>query len=129
MKLTIRNKAAKQQEFDKKLEESFRNLEMDFAQIRIKRLKAEIEELRKKENHTRDLAALTMLVEISKEVPDPEKASEDAYRVADAFMRVRDKGKSYQEDILETLKETAANATSNEELGAKVRILLTKYTN
>jgi hypothetical protein len=121
----------KQPTLDIELEDKFKNIEIDILRKINKNLKAEIEMLRKKENHIRDLASISMFIEISKVVPDPEKAAEDSYRSADAFMRVRDRGKSYQEDILEKLKEIVANtplnSKANEAIGAKVKMLITKY--
>lgn len=112
----------------KRMKELFMEVQIESLQKTNKNLKAEVELLRKKENHVRDLAALSMFTEISKTVADPEKAAEDSFRSADAFMRVRDKGKSYQEDILEKLKEIVTDVPeNNEEIGARVKMLITKY--
>lgn len=122
-------KEAEMLSFNKELENAFNQIETDIYKSQVKHLKAEVQLLRSKDNLTRDMAAIEMFREISKEISNPEKAAEDAFRSADAFMRVRDRGKSYQEDILEKLKQLAANISSNEDLGAEVRLLITKYIN
>jgi hypothetical protein len=113
-------------DFSDKLENALKEFECDILRRTIKNLKTEISELRKRELSMRDFTASDMFIEISKTVSDPEKAAEDAYRAADAFMRIRDKGKSYQEDIVEKLKEIVSSSENNEELGTKVKLFITK---
>ena len=76
----------------------------------------------------RDEIAKELFIHIFDTVSDPEKATEDAYRAADAFIRIRDKGRSYQEEILESLMDLAFQNQDNANLGVKVRLFIQKHT-
>ncbi len=55
-----------------------------------------------------------------------DQAAEDAFKCADAFMRVRERGRVYEDDLLESLKELANISSSDQEFGAKIKLFLNK---
>lgn len=55
----------------------------------------------------------------------PEIAAQDAYKSADAFMRVRDAGKIYEDDLIEVLQSMVKSNPNDSNLGKTLRKFIT----
>ena len=53
-----------------------------------------------------------------------ELAAEDAFKCADAFMRVRERGRIYEDDLIESLKDLMKITSSDEEFGERIKLFL-----
>lgn len=93
-----------------------------------KELHEVVERLQMNEIKMRDEIAMVIFPTTLPLAPNAEAAVEDAYKAADAFIRIKERGKVYKEDILEKLTQLAESTHDNAELGVKVRLFLKSNT-
>ena len=91
-------------------------------------LRATIERINKKESKLRDKLATKIYATLIT-LTNAEVAAEDAYKAADTFLRIRENGKSYEEDLLELFKKTAMQVPNDQDLGKTIREYLAKRQN
>lgn len=90
------------------------------------KLRTIIQKLEKRQINLRDKIATSVYSRFLDINPNAETASEDAFKCADTFMRIRERGRVYEGDLLESLKELMKLSSSDEEFGAKTRMFLNK---
>lgn len=106
------------------LEPEFRDALLHAAMRENAKLHKVIEKMSHEETQIRDFAAMELFPTLINNAPNAEVAAEDAFKAADAFMRIRERGKIYKDDILEKLANLAESTHDNAELGAKIRLFL-----
>jgi hypothetical protein len=84
--------AEEKQDEKTQVKEELREALLEAAYIEIAQLKRTNEELQKGVIETRDQIALHCFVSIYEKSGDPKQSAMDAYRMADAFLRVRETG-------------------------------------
>jgi len=111
-----------QQELDLQLTQSMLNS----ALRENEKLRLIIRKLEERQMSLRDSAALMVFPKFLDFDFKAEQAADDAFKCADAFMRVRERGRVYEDDLLESLKEMMKTSSSDEEFGVKIRMFLSK---
>lgn len=115
---------------DKKQEQEVKEISIELlegylakAEGKIDQLEEVITKYKNAEVKLRDKVAISCFSQHFTSTPSYERAAEDSYKAADAFMRVRDHGKSYEMEVIEDIKLFVANIPNDIELGKKVREL------
>jgi len=96
------------------------------AMAENEKLRSVIGKLEKRQISLRDKIASSVFPRFLDFDFKAEQAAEDAYKCADTFMRVRERGRVYEDDLLETLKELLKQSSSDEEFGGKIKLFLSK---
>lgn len=84
------------------------------------------EKLQKRQISLRDKVAVEVYPKFLDINFKADQAAEDAFKCADTFMRVRERGRVYEDDLLETLRELMKESSSDEEFGGKIKLFLSK---
>lgn len=88
------------------------------------KLRTTIERLNRQQLSLRDTVAVSVFPSFLAIDFKAEIAAEDSYKAADALMRVRDRGRSYEDDLIEIIKTFAKLYPNDYELGSAVRSFL-----
>ena len=91
-----------------------------------KKLRLVIDKLQKSQISLRDKVAVAVYPKFLDLNFKAEQAAEDALKCADAFMRIRERGRVYEDDLLESFNEMVKNSSSDTEIGGKLRMFLNK---
>lgn len=114
------NKEEKEQVKKVLLEEELKKKDKQIALLtwQIQRLNTNLADIR-------DTIAMNCFVQFFGTSPSYEKAAIDSYKAADSFLRIRDSGEIYENQLIEDLKEFVNNIPNDEELGKTVRKIYT----
>jgi hypothetical protein len=119
------------EDMDKLLDQTEQELTIGMYRELIKKAHDQIKNLNKL-NETlnymsiryRDELASKIYVQQIELCVDFESATEFAFKAADAFLRIREEGRSYQQEIIEDIRKLTEDNPDNADLGEKIRILI-----
>lgn len=110
---------------EKQLETDLTASLLNDALLENEKLKVIIEQLQQSRIALRDLVAASVFPSYLSIDFKSEIAAEDSYKTADAFMRVRERGRSYEDDLLEIFEKMVKKNPNDTELGEEVRRWMT----
>lgn len=112
---------------------SAENIEAGFHLAMLESTLKEVEKLRMinkeltmQQLRLRDMVAMSVYSSFLDTSFNAESAAEDSYRAADAFMRIRDRGRTYDDDMLEIVKNLTIQNPNDSDLGSVIREFLNK---